>query len=817
MKRILLLLLTSFMTFPLWADVSEGSAMVRNGRNADALDALRGDTTPEAAFWRGRALINLGRLKEAAAALHQVPTEHELFPYAAKALLYCAWKDSGIDFAVTATPMATCNNPEIATLATAALAEYWLHKPKSQDNTALERLRRMAEEKPEYKNLLSILEIDNLRLKGEFDKAIELCRNLETSKDLPLIMRQRVRLALADVYYSKEKAEKATTRQETEPQQGLSFLHANTNQDAVVYDDGKGEETLLHFISSHPDSPLLEEAFQRLYERKAFSNSEFARLKLKEWMAEPLKSRRAAIALLIQQHQMTPERAYDVPLDVTCANTAAATCPNEPATRTLLLEQTRWFLERNQMHEALLYLGMIQGDDVFKTFYENQMHTPEHPGTAQTYLDCARHAPESLRNTAIINALICALKSGDTITEEAVLNMQDLSEEQHYNLLLTRAGYWLDKDTAKAQKDIDLLMTHPAPSPDLQADVEMDHIYLQMQNSPHSAYELLLKSKINDNLTKLSPERQLRFFALQEEALKRISQTSDEVDAAKEALNLVKQAAGRVHHPKVVSILTLHMASIQSTLGLHTDAMHTLNVLIRKYPKGDFAARAQYMSAREAEFISTQDSLKHACDLYATCAERSEELATKANIRRAAVLLRLGQHEESEHVLVALMRNKKALMREEDKVLAYAVLANNKALLGTDEGLNEAIRIVGQSLDTPGLPRWWQYRVLLHHATLCSRAGQYEQALNDYNTVLSMKPATGELPTKADWHILYSAGSGAVMQLLYLERFSEAADKADEIAAWNIEKSDLSKRKQFSNWAQYIRQTNFVDKNSLPF
>ena len=31
----------------------------------------------------------------------------------------------------------------------------------------------------------------------------------------------------------------------------------------------KGEETLLHFISSHPESPLLEEAFRRLHERDA--------------------------------------------------------------------------------------------------------------------------------------------------------------------------------------------------------------------------------------------------------------------------------------------------------------------------------------------------------------------------------------------------------------------------------------------------------------------------------------------------------------------------------------------------------------------
>lgn len=792
--------------------------MVRAGKPADALDALRGDTSPDAAFWRGRALIDLGRIQEAAVVLHQIPEQHALFSYAAKALLYCAWKNKDIDFAVTVTPMATSSNKEIATLATAALAEHWLRQPKSQDNTALERLRHLAAGQPDLQPLLKLLEIDNLRLRGEYEKAIDLCRELENDREISLIMRQRVRLSLSDVYYAKEAADKAAAESNhTASGTGISLLKRGDNQSSVSYDYGKGEETLLHFISSHPDSPLLEEAFRRLHEKNAFANSEYARMKLQEWMAEPLKSQRAALALLIQQHLLNPEQAYDMPLDVTCANTAAATCPKEPATRTILLEQTRWFLERKQTHEALLYLGMIQGDDVYRQFYENQLHTPDVQSTAEAYLSCARQAPDSLRQPALTNALICALKSGDSATEKAVLNAPDISAEQRYSLHLARAAYWLDKDAAKAQADIDILKKQPAPTPDLQADVEMDYAYLTLKNDPAAAKALLQNSDINLSLNKLSDDRQLRFYALQEEAIRRIAESSSGADATLAAMELIQQAAGKVTQPKVVSVLTLHLASLQSSLGLHVESLRTLSVLLRKYPKGDFAPRALYMSARESEFIGSHDALKRAAELYTTCADRSEELAAKSTIRRAAVLLRLGKQEESEHILTGLLRNKKGNLREEDIVLAQAVMANNKAMLGTAEGRQEAIDIVGKSLGNTTLPRSWRYRILLHHATLCSRADKNEMALKDYEAVLSMNPAKGESPGKAEWHILYSAGSGAVMQLLYLERFSEAADKADNIANWNPDAADPAKSKQFSDWAQFIRQTNFVDKAGLPF
>ena len=222
------------------------------------------------------------------------------------------------------------------------------------------------------------------------------------------------------------------------------------------------------------------------------------------------------------------------------------------------------------------------------------------------------------------------------------------------------------------------------------------------------------------------------------------------------------------------------------------------------------------MSARISEQIATMDSLRQAVELYDTCARQNDELRIKATTRKAAVLLRLGQHEESEQILNRMLQTEQNL-RSQDKVMAYAVLANNKALLGTPEGRREAVAIAARALEDPALPRWWKFRALLHHATLCARADMFAEALKDYEEVLSMQPAMDENPGAADWHILYSAGSGAVLQLIHLERYTEAADKADQIANWNKEKAHLAKRRQFSDWAEFIRQTNFIENKSLPF
>lgn len=810
MKQHLSLLVSLLATPGLLADTAEAGKLLRQGDAVAALQALQTESGPEAEFWRGRTLIELGRLQEACKHLLSVPPDHELYPYAAKALLYCAWQNNSVDFAVIATPLATSNNQEIATLATAALAEYWLHKPHSQDNSALGRLRDLAANQPELQPVLRLLEIDNFRQKGEYDQAIEQCRAIENDRNLPMIMRHRARLALAEVYYTKEAAKKPETRPATE----FSLIGSDETTDEH-FDDGKGEETLLHFISSHPDSPLLEEAFRRLSKHEAFEKSEYARTKLREWITDPLKSRRAAQALLIQQHLLNPEGATEAPLDVTCANTAAATCPNEAATHSILLEQVRMYLERGQRHEAALYLGMMQGEDERKVFYEIQLSEEGCAEAARKYIEFAQRAAEPFRSTALVNALVCALKSGDTEAQNMLFSIPDLTEAQHHRLVMVRSAYWLKNNPDKARSDIAILQAESGLDKNLKADAEMDYAYLEMQNNPGIARDILERSSINQHLVELSSDRQLRFFSLQEEALRRMSGESGGT-VPDEVMELIHGAAGKVREPQVVATLTLHLASLHSAKGEHEAAMRTLQALTRKYPKGDFVPRSLYMSARECEFIATHDSLRRAIELYTSCAEKSEELATKATIRLAAVHLRLGNHVEMEHALTRLWRERPD-MRPEDKALANAVMANSKALLGTPEGRLEAIEIASKAINDMELPRWWRFRALLHRATLCARADKNEDALRDYEEVLSMFGEDDKMYSDAEWHILYSAGSGAVLQLLQLKRYPEAAAMADRIGNWNKKHADSAKHKQFTDWADFIRQTNFVNNPSIPF
>ncbi|MBR5185534.1 MAG: hypothetical protein IKW19_04480, partial [Akkermansia sp.] len=89
MKPHFSLLLTLLAAQIALADTGTADRLLRESKPADALHALQGESGPDASFWRGRALIALGRLEEASRELQAVPAGHHLYTYAAKALLYC--------------------------------------------------------------------------------------------------------------------------------------------------------------------------------------------------------------------------------------------------------------------------------------------------------------------------------------------------------------------------------------------------------------------------------------------------------------------------------------------------------------------------------------------------------------------------------------------------------------------------------------------------------------------------------------------------------------------------------------------------------
>lgn len=802
MKKTLLLLALSLL--PAAADtVADAAAQLRAGEGAAALQTLMKEEGAEAAFWRGRALLALGRPAQAVAPLQQVPQDHPLFPYAAKALLYCAWQSEGVNPDAVLPPLLNCNDGSIRTLATAALAEYHLNREEAADADALlQHLHEQAADDENLRPLLNLLEIADLRRKGEFDAAIELCRRLERDRTLPLLTRHRVRLALAEVYYAQEAAH-ADKLTATAPAEEDDDRDDDALPELPVA-RGRGEETLLHFVSSNPESPLLAEAFRRLMLHEAFLSGETARERLKEWGNNLRFPRRAALSLLIQQRLLNPENAPELMPDATCVNAAVAALPKESATEAMLLEQVRLQLQHGNRTEAALYLAGIQSPSPRRDFLAACLI--DNPAkAAQAFLTIARSAGEELQAEAYHNALLHALLANDTDTAYTIEKESSLPADTSRRLRSLTATYLADTAPAAALPLLQQLLAEDLPS-DLLVDVVLDTAALNLAHPeifgdpPFDASAALEAVPASA----LSEEQKLRSIALREQSLRAAGNDAQALEEIRRAAEETQQERPHLH-----AILTIHLSHLLSAEERHAEALRVLQQLISEQPKGELTPRARLLMARQAELIGTLDSLRRAADIYGQCAEDGTPQSARCTLRRAAVLSRIGETASARALIDDKLKQEEALTQS-DRMIAYAILANLLVQEGTPDSLQAAVHAASQMLGEPELSPRHQAISLLHHGMICTRAGKDDLALGDYLAVLRMKPADASSLEERDYLTLRRAAASAVYTSCKLGRYEEAAKIAEEAAAWPIP-DDLSFiRDSFIRWAQNIRKTHFL-------
>lgn len=799
MRPLLFLLLP--LLFPAaHGSVADAAAHLRAGDAAAALQELGTENGPEAAYLRGRSLIGLGRPRQAVAALREVPQDHPLFPYAAKGLLFCAWQSPEVDVDATLTPLLNCGQTEIADMAAVALAEYRLDREDAAAEEVLQRLRDKAAQDEELRPLLQQLEIADLRRRGEFEAAITLCRRLDKDRTLPLTTRHRVRLALAEVYYAQEAAAEDET---PVPDDDDDEAEDNTEQPHIAR--GRGEETLLHFLSSNPESALVGEAFRRLMKHEAFLTGETARARLKEWGNDLRHPHRAALALRVQQHLLNPEGATEMPPDVSCANTASAALPNEAATEAMLLEQVRMLLQRGQNTEAALYLAGVSAPSPRRDFLAACLISDK-AKAAQAFLDIARRADETLQGPALSNALLCALQSRNDAMAADIVAESNIPEALRRRLRLLTAAYRADTAPDASKGELDALMTD-TPDEELMCDIALERAYLQ-QTHPE-LFRAEERTPLYRTPLPLPPERlsevqRLRYHALMEHAYRSEGN-------AKAATASVARAAAGAATPYEYAVLTLHYAHCLSAEERHSEARRALLQLVERDPKGDLTPRARFLAARESELIGTLDSLKQAAALYASCAEENNSTATRAVLRQVSLLLRIGSMDEAEAIINNLLRQEDRL-NAADKALAYALQANLLVLQGTEASLQAAVHSGAEMLGSPELPPRWQALTLLHHGQICTRAGKHDLALGDYLSVLRMKPADTASLTERDWRTLYQAAAGAISEYCNGGRFEEAARCAEEAAEWDASAIEALRPvgRRFADWAANLRKTHFL-------
>lgn len=786
------------------ADVARAERLVRSEHYAEALAAIPAEeTSPEANYWKGQALLRLERLAEAAIAFNAVPQESALYPYAAKGILYCAWQCPALNFVEIVAPLTASSHSEIATLALAALAEHQLRHTRKGDISTLETLRELAANDAKLQPLVKLMNLESLRRQGKYEEALQYGRSLEEDQTLNTLTKQRVRLALSDVYYDKEAALQGTELKEGD-----------------IDDEGRGEETLLQFISANPNSPLLEEAFRRLDGRQAFTDSEYALEKLREWSKTPEQSRRATLALLaLQRLRLLKEPTTQ---DATYANTAHALFPHEPATRVILQERIRDLLTKEKKAEAKLYLDMLQGEDDARTrfFRATNLAESDKSTAKDEFMRCADIAPADIRHLALANAMICAYETGDEYTVQQILDLELLPSAKrlllitHAELILTKNPELARTELKEAQKLI--------PTPTQMADIDMALAQIDLLSAPEESLKRL-DNYPPETRREWSDARILRLFALRMQASDKIAQkqnTSKE-DALAPSLSLMRDALSTDLKPAIRLAITATLAEKLSADGKHKEALSLLESLLADLPSGAEKARILLMAAKEASLLGSLPALKKAILLYETAADIDSPYTYRAKARMAAILSWINEGDKAKKILLNILRNKDN-MASEDLAHTYTVMADIYAMDGTIEGQQEALLACEKIWNLAGISEQWKMRAHLQHATYCSRFRMHNEALADYLSILATRPASGADPHPEEWFILYSAGAGAVAEHLHLKNYENAAKLSEQIAAWPHpvgyprphSEAYGPQAKRFAEWAENIRRTHYLKPSS---
>ncbi len=790
---------------PSVANTAEAEAFVRAGSPVKALAALDAeDRSPAALFWRGRALVDLGRYEEASYALEAVPAGHELSPYAQRALIYCAWQCPLLDFPAIIAPLTESTDLGISRLATAALAEYELRQANAGSMEALHSIQGLASVAPEWMLASRLLEIESLRQNRRFDDALTLCRLLEADKSLSTLARQRVRLALSEVYYAKEQHQ--TENGQSAPSPAPAAADGD-DEDAPISetDEGKGEETLLQFIASNPDSPLLGEAFRRLAQHGALERGEYAMGKLEEWMNDPARPRRAALALRVRQLMLHRAMRAGQQPDATCVNLATSLLPREPMTAQMLREQVRVLTQAGRHDEARLYRRMLPAGSPHALFYEGLENKSSSADAMDAFLGCALVADEKLRPSALVNALLGALASGNKEEEERLMS-EPHPRNTRAILLSARASFLMSRDAAAARRDLEEWVSL-YPEEELPLEAVMDLALLELDAAPEKAAERL------SALAKLpraewTIEQELRYYALLIETANRSSSPT----STQEAIAIARRASQQGSRPEVRAYMELKLASMLTAHGRPGDALRSLERFVSRNPDSPEVPRALLMAGHAAASIGSLPSQRRAAALYARCAELESPYAVRAQLYRASALTRISRRAEGRAIIDALLQKPEAL-DSDDLALARCFLADTWSLEGTDEGLDKACQVMAEALADPALSPAWLYRIRMQHAIFCSRQGRHEAALADYMAILEEAPVVAGAPTQADWYTLYSAGAGAIYQYMQLKQYTQAANLAERIANWRSGSPGSARpggpsSERFAQWAASIRRVH---------
>ncbi len=760
----------------------------------------------EQLLWMAQAEISLGEQLRALSHLQHITSSDPLFLSASKLRIYIARQHGEAALNILLQDLSTCDHLHTQQLALVMLLELAIKDSRLEEAEELMTRLSALELPDELACLRDLHQIDILRLRGDYQGALNAGRALESSESESLDMdtRARIRLKLAEVYYARA---------------------LQGEQSARDRDRGKAEETLLSFISTYPESPLIEDAFQMLYEQNTLQESNTALTRLKRWIEpeELMKARRAALSLkmlFLLQDPLDPEP------NLNYVNTALAALPQLEASQLILQEAARRLLATGQLDQALQYIKLIDKNTPYGLFFSAQLLADE-----EQYAQAAelfQHVADSdsqLRDAAHMNAIICAMRSGQEELAKRLIH-QTYNELSQISILSAQSAHYLHRQAQLSRKYAQQLIEE-YPDSSQAIDARMDLIQIDLEGELTRA-ESGLKALAQLDEDTWSTVQFQRFFALKVLLAKKLFETEQD-ELAK--LTLAERRKRKALYPspiKVVqetllqsrdietqSFLTLFLGDLLFEQKKYHEALILYVHYAQSSPLIQVKALAYLLAARCAEKLSSLASLKQAIELYIKCYEIDSIYSQEACIGAASLYVRIGEEEKARKLLSPLLETDTS---PEQRSLIHCILADAWAYeaIKNPELIPHVLDHSSAMLNSPELSLPWLNRSRIHHAHLCARFGLHHEAIKYYQLVIDSLQAKPTLK-RSEWYRLYHASSAKIIHLLELKSFRKAADYADELAHWvrahhDAEDHDslIELADRLREWATSIRQENFI-------
>ncbi len=783
-------------------------SLIRGGSYQEGLELLSSlPQNPANNYWTAIGLIGQGSLSKALQWLVRTDLSQspEWVPYflQARAVIAGRLHDYQLLQASLASLVAL-NQGELSARAAVWLADFQIRKKEYEQ--AAKTLAPLLEspstpeagsgqptprEEPSWmaviKPLAQVVHANLLASQGQWDEAQNELKTLASAKNAPDKVKDLALVASAFLKIERENASSGSESSSPAPASTGSATTDNT--------DYMGEDQLLAFISSNPDSALLTDVFLVLMREKTFSSNPQALEKLTSW-ANGSDNPRQPLAAYALCDVLAGKKDYEEIIDLTRRTLKKS--PANPVSESLLLKALGILLKQGLVDQADALIKEFPGFKSAAVRFEAGRIAYE-----QQRFDDALNAFKSVIRTgggdnlissALYNANLTALELADKSSLKDVMQQTVMDSKLREALAYEQAHYSAQRMMPEALEELrKMIADYPSSPWVIPARLDMAEVMLNL-NPPDvdGAVQQISLLKEDD----MDEEQKLRLIRLNIMVPEIRQNWAEAIFTARKALKQYPNAP-------CADAIQLKLGELLYKNGSFNEALLVLQPFASQYPDSDLQRAALFLAGKAAEQCNTQSSLDTALTLFRQLAHTPGKLALSSELEIATLLLRSGKSCEAIASLNELLQRK---LPSTIRLQALSTEADAWASLGESdpESLTKAREFCTRMLEMPNIHLYWKFKALSQRAQFAEKQGDMEAALHDYSTILQYKPDPHSVD-KRDWYWFYSAGFAA-LHILELRQDWQAALNL----AVRLSKTTGPKAREAANKARRIKLEHFI-------